>query len=106
MLALFLSVLARSIMLSAAFCCSHGPGAARRVLKAATETGLHCWPPPAVSCITHVELSIVKEIKPERTQACSHLAVESAMTCAMRFVNGAPWTDMEEAARPSKRIEI
>ena len=43
-----LSCLARSIIWSAAFCCSHGPAAARRVVNAVTERGLHCAPPPAL----------------------------------------------------------
>ena len=49
-----LSVLARSTILSAASCCSQGPGAARSVPNAATATGLHCWPPPAANCRIYV----------------------------------------------------
>jgi len=62
-------------MLSAASCCSQGPGAARSVPNAATATVLHCWPPPAAS------------------HAASHFVVESEMTCAMRFVSGEPLTE-------------
>lgn len=50
MSASLLRVFARSIIASAESCCSQGPAAARRVVKAVTETGLHFSPPPAASC--------------------------------------------------------
>lgn len=70
-----LSILPRSIILSAASCCSQGPGAARSVPNDATATELHCKPPPAL------------------LHAASHFVVESAMTCAIRLVRGAPLTE-------------
>src|SRR5258705_8804941 len=86
-----LSFLARSIWLSAASCCSQGPAAARRAVKDATEMGLHCCPPPAAIYTQNkgffyrlVAIDVNTE-KKGRTQACSHFAVDSAVTCAMRF---------------------
>ena len=43
------SVFARSTIASAEFCWSQGPAAARSVVNAVTETGLHCSAPPAAS---------------------------------------------------------
>lgn len=42
----------------------------------------------------------------ERTQAFSHFAVESAMTCAMRLLRGAPCAFMASAERATKSAEV
>ena len=57
MSASLLSVLARSTIASAESCCSQGPAAARSVVNAVTEIGLHCSAPPAASYGTSVEVN-------------------------------------------------
>lgn len=77
------NVLARSIIWSAASCCSQLPAAARRVEKAVMESGLHWSAPPAVR------------------QAACHCCVESEMVCAMRLLNGAAIVPYARAASMS-----
>ena len=44
------------------------------------------------------------EASVELTHACSHLVVESEMTCAMRFWNGAPCAEIVAARTNAARV--
>ena len=70
MSASLLSVFARSIIASAESCWSQGPAAARSVVNAVTEMGLHSTLPPAASYGDKSQL-LFSQFETRQTSSCN-----------------------------------